>query len=426
MKILVIGSGGREHAIAWKLGLSNRCEKLYIAPGNSGTSLVGENVNLDISDFGKVGRFVMEHQIDMVVVGPEDPLVKGFADYFAANPTFQNVMVIGPCQKGAMLEGSKDFAKEFMQRHGIPTAKYQTFTKDSIVEARKFLSTMQPPYVIKADGLAAGKGVVICNSIEEANSELDEMLLKERFGQSSAKVVIEEFLTGIEISVFAITDGKSYCLLPSAKDYKRIGEGDTGPNTGGMGAVSPVPFATSDFMSKVESLIVAPTVNGLANEGISYTGFLFFGLISVKGDPYVIEYNVRLGDPETEAIIPLIESDLVSLFESAAKGNLSQSQVSISPLHSATVVIASGGYPGDFEKGIEITCLNKIEESLVFHAGMSRKADKLVTSGGRVVAITSLAPTLAEALEKSFASAEKVEFDKKYFRKDIGSDLLDK
>jgi phosphoribosylamine--glycine ligase len=425
MKILVIGSGGREHAIAWKLGLSNRCEKLYIAPGNSGTSLVGENVNLDVSDFEKVGRFVVEHQIDMVVVGPEDPLVNGFADYFAANPDLQNVMVIGPCQKGAMLEGSKDFAKEFMQRHGIPTAKYKTFAKESIAEARKFLSTMQPPYVIKADGLAAGKGVVICNSIIEANSELDEMLLKERFGQSSAKVVIEEFLTGIEISVFAITDGKSYCLLPSAKDYKRIGEGDTGPNTGGMGAVSPVPFATSDFMSKVESRIVAPTVNGLAKEGISYKGFLFFGLISVKGNPYVIEYNVRLGDPETEAIIPLVESDLVNLFEDAAKGNLSQSQVLISPLHSATVVIASGGYPGDFEKGIEITGVNKIEESLVFHAGMSKNANKLVTSGGRVMAITSLATTLNKALEKSFASAEKVEFDNKYFRRDIGSDLLD-
>ncbi len=424
MRILIVGSGGREHALAWKLSSSKRCEKLFIAPGNSGTRLVGQNVNLDISDFESVGKFVLDNQVKMVVVGPEEPLVRGFADYFDNSEIFKNVMVIGPGKKGAMLEGSKDFAKGFMQRHGIPTAKYKTFSKVDIDAARDFLSKMTPPYVLKADGLAAGKGVIICNHIDEANKVLGSMLLQERFGKSSAKVVIEEFLAGIEISVFAITDGQSYCLLPSAKDYKRIGEADTGPNTGGMGAVSPVPFANKEFMQKVESQIVVPTVNGLAKEGVGYKGFLFFGLINVEGNPYVIEYNVRLGDPEAEAIIPLIASDLVDLFETTAMGSLGNTRVEISPMNSVTVVLASGGYPGNFEKGIEITGIDEVKDSLLFHAGMTSKADRIVTNGGRVMAITSLAPSLTEAIENSIESAEKVSFEKKYFRKDIGIDLL--
>ncbi len=423
MRILVIGSGGREHAIAWKLSQSQRCKKLFIAPGNSGTALLGENVNINVLDFETVGNFVLQNSIELVVVGPEDPLVKGFTDYFSNTEPLKNVIVIGPGKTGAMLEGSKEFAKEFMLRHRIPTAKYKSFTKETIEDARVYLSSVAPPYVIKANGLAAGKGVVICQSLGEANMELNSMLLGERFGISSKKVVIEDFLSGVEISVFAITDGKSYRLLPSAKDYKRIGEGDTGPNTGGMGAVSPVWFADPEFMRKVESQIVVPTVNGLAKEGIDYKGFLFFGLINVGGNPHVIEYNVRLGDPETEAIIPLIDSDLVDLFEAAGKGNLESTNVLLSTLHAATVVVASGGYPGGFEKGIEISGIENVKDSIVFHAGMAKIGDKLVTDGGRVMAITSFAPSLKEALEKSFASAEIVSFEKKYYRSDIGRDL---
>ena len=423
MQILILGSGGREHALAWKIAQSPHCSRLFIAPGNAGTSLVGENVELSLSDFEALEQFVLKHRIDMVVVGPEDPLVHGIGDYFAERPALKEVMLVGPRKAGAMLEGSKAFAKEFMQRYEIPTAAYRSFTRETVEEGKAFLSSLTAPYVLKADGLAAGKGVIISLSLEEATQTLEDMLLQDMFGQASDTVVVEEFLHGIELSVFAITDGKSYCMLPSAKDYKRVGEKDTGPNTGGMGAVSPVPFAGKKFMDKVEKRIVKPTIEGLQTEGIPYCGFLFFGLMNVKGDPYVIEYNVRLGDPETEAIIPRIQSDLVSLLEAAAKGALHNQTVDVSSEFATTVVLVSGGYPGEYEKGFMITGLDKTQGSHLFFAGLKGDGLQPLTSGGRVLAITSLAPTLEEAQRKTYHNASVVDFRGKYYRRDIGKDL---
>ncbi|MEE4177194.1 MAG: phosphoribosylamine--glycine ligase [Bacteroides sp.] len=426
MQILILGSGGREHALAWKIAQSPRCSRLFIAPGNAGTSLVGENIELAINDFEAVGQFVQKHGIDMVVVGPEEPLVRGIADYFADNPDLNHVLMVGPRKAGAALEGSKAFAKEFMVRHGIPTARYRSFTKETLDEGKAFLETFAAPYVLKADGLAAGKGVIICETLAEATQTLEEMLLEEPFGEASATVVVEEFLQGIELSVFALTDGHNYRLLPSAKDYKRVGEKDSGPNTGGMGAVSPVPFAGKDFMDKVEKRIVIPTIEGLKKENIPYCGFLFFGLMNVEGDPYVIEYNARLGDPETEAILPRILSDLVSLFEAAAKGTLHTQTVEIMPDYAATVVLVSGGYPGPYEKGFMVTGLENVHDSLLFYAGLKGEGQQPLTSGGRVIAITSLATELPEALKISYHNASLVDYMGKYYRRDIGKDLLAK
>lgn len=424
MQILILGSGGREHALAWKIAQSPHCSRLFIAPGNAGTSLVGENADIQINDFEAVGQFVLKHRIDMVVVGPEETLVNGIADFFADNPDLSHVLMVAPRKAGAALEGSKAFAKEFMVRHGIPTAHYRAFSKETLDEGKAFLQTLAAPYVLKADGLAAGKGVIICSTLEEATQTLEEMLLMESFGKASATVVVEEFLQGIELSVFAITDGHSYRLLPSAKDYKRVGEKDTGPNTGGMGAVSPVPFAGKEFMEKVEKRIVMPTIEGLKKENIPFCGFLFFGLMNVKGDPFVIEYNVRLGDPETEAILPRIQSDLVSLFEAAAKGTLHTQTVDISNDYAATVVLVSGGYPGPYEKGFSVTGLQNVKNSLLFYAGMKGEGQYPLTSGGRVIAITSLAPDLPQALRLSYQNATLVDYMGKYYRRDIGKDLL--
>lgn len=423
MQILILGSGGREHALAWKIAQSPRCSRLFIAPGNAGTSLVGENVDLSMNDFEAVGQFVLKHHIDLVVVGPEEPLVRGIADYFAGQPELKDILMLGPRKAGALLEGSKDFAKEFMVRHDIPTAAYQSFTRETVEEGKAFLAAMAAPYVLKADGLAAGKGVIICATLEEAIQTLENMLLQDMFGKASATVVVEEFLHGIELSVFAITDGKTYRLLPSAKDYKRVGEKDTGPNTGGMGAVSPVPFAGKAFMEKVEQRIVIPTVEGLKKDGIPFCGFLFFGLMNVNGEPYVIEYNVRLGDPETEAIIPRINSDLVSLFEAAAKGTLHTQDLDISADYAATVVLVSGGYPGGFEKGFMVTGLNKVKGSHLFFAGLKGEGLQPLTSGGRVLAITTLAPSLEQALQTTYQNASLVDYKGKYYRRDIGKDL---
>jgi len=423
MQILILGSGGREHALAWKISQSPRCSRLFIAPGNAGTSLVGENVDLSPGNFEAVEQFVLKHRVDMVVVGPEDPLVQGIGDYFAERPALQDVLLVGPRKAGAMLEGSKAFAKEFMRRHEIPTAAYRSFTRETVEQGKAFLTSLAAPYVLKADGLAAGKGVIICLSLEEAFATLEDMLLQDRFGQASATVVVEEFLHGIELSVFAITDGVSYRMLPSAKDYKRVGEKDTGPNTGGMGAVSPVPFAGKEFMDKVEKRIVNPTIEGLQMEGIPYCGFLFFGLMNVGGNPYVIEYNVRLGDPETEAIIPRIQSDFVSLLEAAAKGTLHEQTVEVSSAFATTVMLVSGGYPGEYEKGFMVTGLDKAEGSHLFFAGMKGDGMQPLTSGGRVLAITSLAPTLEEALRQTYHNASVVDFRGKYYRRDIGKDL---
>jgi len=424
IQILILGSGGREHALAWKIAQSPHCSRLFIAPGNAGTVLAGENVALDVNNFDALAEFVLKHQVDLILVGPEEPLVRGIGDYFASRPELKGVMLVGPRQAGAMLEGSKAFAKAFMQRHGIPTAAYGSFTRESVEEGKAFLASMAAPYVLKADGLAAGKGVIICSTLEEATQTLEEMLLQDMFGQASATVVVEEFLRGIELSAFAITDGYSYRMLPSAKDYKRVGEHDTGPNTGGMGAVSPVPFASKEFIDKVEQRIVKPTIAGLQQEGIPYCGFLFFGLMNVNGDPYVIEYNVRLGDPETEAIVPLIESDLVSLLVAAAKGTLHNQGIDISPLHAATVVLVSGGYPGAFQKGFAVSGLGQAKGSLLFYAGLKGEGSQPLTSGGRVLAITSLAHSLEDALASTYKNAGVVDYMGKYYRRDIGKDLI--
>jgi len=423
MNILLVGSGGREHALAWKIAQSPKVTKLFIAPGNAGTSLTGENVPLNIAKFDEIKDFVLTHQIEMVVVGPEAPLASGLGDFFASDPALQNIAFIGPQKHGALLESSKDFAKAFMQRYDIPTAGYQSFTSNSIEEGRKFLRRLSPPYVLKADGLAAGKGVVILSDLQEAEIELANML-GGKFGDAGNKVVIEEFLMGIELSVFILTDGKHYVLLPEAKDYKRIGEGDTGPNTGGMGSVSPVPFADKNFMDKVKKQIIEPTIYGLQQENIPYQGFIFFGLMNVKGNPYVIEYNVRMGDPETESVMPRIESDLVELLLATTQGTLNNTTVKISADTAVSVMLVSGGYPDDYQKGKEITGVEHDNDVLLFHAGTSiNEQGKPITSGGRVIAITALKPTLEQAIETCYKQAGKIHFDGVYFRKDIGKEF---
>ncbi len=424
MNILLLGSGGREHAIAAKIAQSSRCSRLFIAPGNAGTAAVGENVKLDINDFEAVGNFVVQYRVDMLVVGPEAPLVGGIADYFAERPDLAGVMVIGPRKMGATLEGSKDFAKDFMTRHGIPTAQYRTFTAATLAEGQAFLETLKAPYVLKADGLAAGKGVLIEPDLATAKASLAEML-GGKFGSASASVVIEEYLSGIELSVFVLTDSQHYLLLPSAKDYKRIGEGDTGLNTGGMGSVSPVPFADKEFMKKVEDRIVKPTVRGLRDDKIDYRGFIFIGLMNVGGDPYVIEYNVRMGDPETESVFPRIKSDVVELFENTARGTLNLCQLYVDQRTAACVMMVAGGYPEGYEKGKPIDLGEDVEDVRVFHCGTKRGDDgALLTNGGRVICTTALADSLPEALLKSYNRAATITWDGKYYRRDIGQDLL--
>ncbi len=423
MNILILGSGGREHTFAYKIAESKNCSKLFVAPGNAGTSKIASNVAIKVTDFEAIKEFVLKEKVEMLVVGPEDPLVKGIQDYFEKDEQLKDVMVIGPSKRGALLEGSKERAKEFMALYKIPTAAYQSFTSESLNAGKEFLETLKPPYVLKADGLAAGKGVLIVNDIEEAKTELENMLSHSKFGEAGSTVVIEEFLDGVELSVFVLTDGENYITLPTAKDYKRIGEGDTGLNTGGMGAISPVPFADAVFMKKIEDRIVKPTVEGIKKENITYKGFIFIGLIKVGDEPYVIEYNVRMGDPETEVVLPRIKSDLVEVFKKVSEGKLNEVNLEISNETAATVMLVSGGYPEGYEKGKEITGLENVENSLVFHAGTSEENGTVKTNGGRVIAVTSFGNGYKQALKKSYQNVEKLHFDKMYFRKDLGFDL---
>ena len=424
MNVLILGSGGREHAFALKLSQSNKIKQLFVAPGNAGTHKIAANISINPTDFQAVKNTVLENNIQMVVVGPEAPLVEGIHDFFLADADLKKIPVIGPKKDGALLEGRKDFSKQFMQKHGVPTAKYQSFTKENLEEGFAFLETLEPPFVLKADGLAAGKGVLILNSLEEAKKELEEMVANQKFGEASSTVVIEEFLKGIELSVFVLTDGKNYKILPSAKDYKRIGEGDTGLNTGGMGAISPVPFADEAFLNKVEELVVKPTIKGLQKDGIDYRGFIFIGLMNDNGNPSVVEYNVRMGDPETEVVLPRIASDLFDLFEGVANQTLDKKSFSVIEKTAATVMLVSGGYPESYEKNKEITGFDAVEESIVFHAGTAFKENKVVSNGGRVMAVTSFGDTIEEALEKSYKSIDAIHFDKMNYRKDIGFDLV--
>jgi phosphoribosylamine---glycine ligase len=424
MTILLLGSGGREHAFAWKMIQSPLCDTLFVAPGNAGTALIANNVEISPTDFDAIKALVLQEKIEMVVVGPEDPLVKGIFDFFKKDEDLKHIPVIGPSKLGATLEGSKEFAKEFLMKHNIPTAAYDSFTTETVEKGCEFLETLQPPYVLKADGLAAGKGVLIIHDLAEAKEELRNMLVGQKFGAASSKVVIEEFLDGIELSCFVLTDGKSYKILPTAKDYKRIGEGDTGLNTGGMGAVSPVPYVDAVLMEKIETRIVKPTIEGFQKDGIEYKGFVFIGLINVKNEPIVIEYNVRMGDPETEVVIPRIKSDLVEMFLAVANEKLGDFTLEIDPRSATTVMLVSGGYPENFEKGKVITGLSTLEDSIIFHAGTKLENENIVTNGGRVMAITSYGENFQEAIKKSYQNIDKLHFDKMYFRKDIGLDLF--
>ncbi len=423
MNILILGSGGRECTFAWKLAQSNKVKKVFIAPGNAGTMQIGKNISIDPNNFEAVKEHVLSNEIDMLIVGPEDPLVNGIHDFFLADEELKKIPVIGPQKNAAQLEGSKEFAKEFMYRHNIPTAKYQSFTKETLEKGYEFLDSLDAPYVLKADGLAAGKGVLILNDLQNAKDELKEMLTNKKFGDASTKVVIEEFLDGIEMSTFVLTDGDNYVILPNAKDYKRIGEGDKGLNTGGMGAISPVPFANSEFLKKVEERIIKPTINGFKKDNISYVGFVFIGLIKVNNEPFVIEYNVRMGDPETEVVIPRIESDLADLFIATAEKKLDKFNLKIDQRSATTVMLVSGGYPEGYEKGKEIIGLDKVENSIVFHAGTSLINNKIVSSGGRVLAVTSFGSNFKEALTQSYKNIENIKFDKMNYRSDIGFDL---